>query len=363
MAELPSNESGRRVGHNVLFRHLFGGFPRVASPTFRSHAALYLRHSNGDRVWVKERTKPEKAGKPAPAVSVVMPLYNRAPTVRRAIDSVLNQNFIDFELIIIDDGSTDGSADVVAAVADPRIRLIRLNENRGGNAARNEGIRQARGRIVSFLDSDDEYLPTKLQTVVDAFEREPELGAIVDSFRKLYPNGRSKDCRNPEIRGRDQLLAALFDRRLWKSTPSISVTPAAAAAAGYFDEQLKRRQDYDFLIRLIRSTNVMSTGAITWVKTKSPDAISADLQGFMPAFTAFWDRHPDYATEPQFRRGFNADLARHFAKLAYRLRVRQLMVDGEVIARRIGLGRLMRSIGSGAVEIGRLALHRRGMDD
>ena len=312
---------------------------------------------------MKHRDTLEKDGKPGPTVSVVMPLYNRVSTVRQAVDSVLEQNFVDFELIIVDDGSTDGSPEVVAAFDDSRIRLVRLGANRGGNAARNEGIRQARGRIISFLDSDDAFLPNKLQTVVDAFDSQPGLGGLVDSFRKLYPDGRSKDCRNPAIRQRDALLTALFDRRLWKSTPSISVTPEAAAAAGYFDEQLKRRQDYDFLIRLIRSADVMSIGDITWLKTKSADAISADLSAFMPAFTAFWDRHPDYATERHFRRGFNADLARHFAKLAYRLRGRQMLADGKVVARRIGLTGLMRSIAAGVSELGRLALHRRGMDD
>ena len=310
-----------------------------------------------------QQRKPEKDGKPAPAVSVVMPLYNRARTVGRAIDSVLKQNFVDFELIIVDDGSTDDGAEVVAGVGDKRIRLIRLGQNRGGNAARNHGVREARGRIISFLDSDDEYLPNKLQTIVDTFDANPGLGGLIDSFRKLYPDGRSKDCRNPRIRDRDALLEALFDRRLWKSTPSISVTPADAAAAGLFDEQLKRRQDYDFLIRLIRSAEVMSIGTITWVKTKGADTISSDLSGFMPAFSAFWDRHPDYATESHFRRGFDADLARHFAKLAYHVRGRQMLADGKVIARRIGVSGLMRSIAAGGIELGRLALHRRGMDD
>jgi glycosyltransferase involved in cell wall biosynthesis len=294
-------------------------------------------------------------------VSVVMPLYNRAATVSNAIDSVLAQTFDGFELIVVDDGSTDGSADVVEAIGDRRIRLIRLGENRGGNAARNEGIRQARGAIISFLDSDDAFLPDKLQTVVNAFEANPGIGAVIDSFRKLYPSGRSKDCRNPALSGRDAVLAALFDRRLWKSTPSISVTPDAAQAAGLFDERLRRRQDYDFLVRLIRATEVISIPTITWVKTKSEDAISADLAGFMPAFTAFWDRHPEYYRSPEFRRGFDADLARHFGKLGWRARGRQIAADGRTVAKRIGWGGLLRSLAGGGVELARLAIHRRRM--
>ena len=81
----------------------------------------------------------------APAISVVMPVYNRAASVRAAIDSVLTQTFTHFELLVVDDGSTDGSGDVVTAIGDPRIRLVQLGQNRGANAARNEGLRQARG--------------------------------------------------------------------------------------------------------------------------------------------------------------------------------------------------------------------------
>src|SRR5262245_48081752 len=78
-----------------------------------------------------------------PIISVVMPLYNREKTIARAIDSVLAQSFVDFELIVVDDGSTDRSVDVVAGIVDPRLRLVRVPANRGANAARNQGIRRA----------------------------------------------------------------------------------------------------------------------------------------------------------------------------------------------------------------------------
>ncbi|HVF37605.1 MAG TPA: glycosyltransferase family 2 protein, partial [Sphingomicrobium sp.] len=97
-----------------------------------------------------------------PAISVVMPVYNRADSVGRAVASVLAQDFPDFELIVVDDGSTDGTAEAVSAEIDPRLRLIRLPGNAGGNAARNRGIEAARAPLIAFLDSDDAYLPHKL---------------------------------------------------------------------------------------------------------------------------------------------------------------------------------------------------------
>ena len=101
-----------------------------------------------------------------PKVSVILPVHNRADVLPRAIESVLAQVFGDFELIVVDDGSTDGSAAVAKSFGDPRIRIIELGKNRGGNVARNEGIRAAHAPLIAFLDSDDRYIPTKLATVV-----------------------------------------------------------------------------------------------------------------------------------------------------------------------------------------------------
>lgn len=98
-----------------------------------------------------------------PAVSVVIPAYNRAASIRAAIDSVLRQTWRDFELIVVDDGSRDGTQDVVRAIDDPRLRLIETPRNMGASAARNLGIAEARADWVAFQDSDDEWLPLKLE--------------------------------------------------------------------------------------------------------------------------------------------------------------------------------------------------------
>ncbi len=100
---------------------------------------------------------------PPPPVSVVLPAYNRAGVIGGAIESVLRQSFTEFELIVVDDCSTDATAAEAAAIADPRIRLIRHEANRGASAARNTGIGEARGTWVAFQDSDDEWLPLKLE--------------------------------------------------------------------------------------------------------------------------------------------------------------------------------------------------------
>jgi glycosyltransferase involved in cell wall biosynthesis len=101
-----------------------------------------------------------------PFFSVIIPVYNKAPFVRRAVDSVLHQTFADFELLLIDDASTDGSLPVLQAFSDSRIRILhRDRPGPGGYAARNLGIREARAEWVAFLDADDEWLPEHLEVL------------------------------------------------------------------------------------------------------------------------------------------------------------------------------------------------------
>lgn len=124
-----------------------------------------------------------------PRVSVIVPLYNKARHVRRALDSIAAQTFRDFELIVVDDGSTDGGAELVESYTDARTRLIR-QENAGPGAARNRGVAEAVGEIVAFLDADDEWLPQYLARAVSTLE---ETGAA--TFTACYfehPPGESR---------------------------------------------------------------------------------------------------------------------------------------------------------------------------
>ncbi|RLF83553.1 glycosyl transferase, partial [Thermococci archaeon] len=105
-----------------------------------------------------------------PTVSVIIPTYNRANLLKRAIASVLNQTFTDFELIVVDDASPDNTPEVVRSINDGRIRYVRLKKNSGGPVARNTGIRKARGRFIALLDDDDEWLPNRLELQIKKFE-------------------------------------------------------------------------------------------------------------------------------------------------------------------------------------------------
>ena len=123
-----------------------------------------------------------------PVVSVVIPLYNKAPYIGRAVRSVLAQTEQEFEVIVVDDGSTDGGAAIVERFADSRIRLI-AQENQGAPAARNRGIRELGADIVAFLDADDEWHPAFLETVLDLCRRYPGAGAYATAYTIYNPNG------------------------------------------------------------------------------------------------------------------------------------------------------------------------------
>jgi glycosyltransferase involved in cell wall biosynthesis len=240
-----------------------------------------------------------------PKISVILPVHNRADVLPRAIESVLDQELREFELIVVDDGSTDDSAQVAQSFGDDRIQLIRLDHNRGGNVARNQGIRAAGAPLIAFLDSDDRYLPNTLAWVAAEFERRPKLDLLVDSFIKVQPPGARKAAvvrRNPVIDDRELFRTALFTRQLWKATPAISVKRDIALEAGLFDETLRRLQDFDFLIRVSDMANCASTDEVLWVKYWDAGAISAQ-DNLIPANVELVRRHPEYLRNGSYRPG------------------------------------------------------------
>lgn len=117
--------------------------------------------------------------------SVIIPLYNKEPHVKRALDSVINQTVQDFEIIVVNDGSTDKSADVVKTFSDARIRLIN-QKNAGVSVARNRGINEAKSELITFLDADDEWMPDYLETILRLREKYPCAGLYATSLKTEF---------------------------------------------------------------------------------------------------------------------------------------------------------------------------------
>jgi glycosyltransferase involved in cell wall biosynthesis len=141
---------------------------------------------------VSDRAAPKKTAAPgAPFFSVVIPVHNKAPHVHRSVTSVLNQSFQDFEVIAIDDASTDGSLAEIQQFADSRIRILRRGlPGPGGYAARNLGIREARAEWIALLDADDEWLPDHLEKMSDLARQFPGSSILSSGWTTVLPGNR-----------------------------------------------------------------------------------------------------------------------------------------------------------------------------
>jgi len=188
-----------------------------------------------------------------PLVSVVIPVWNRAPVLGRAVASALAQSLPDLELIVVDDGSTDDSVAVAARTGDPRVRVLRHAARSGVSAARNRGLAAARGELVAFLDSDDEWRPPKLERQVAALGAGPDRAAVVYCGFE-----RHDDATGARLGRSGEAYAGDVYRHLlagWHpGTASVFVVARAALReAQGFDERLATAEDYDLWLRLARA--------------------------------------------------------------------------------------------------------------
>ena len=191
-----------------------------------------------------------------PRLSVVIPLYNKAGQIARALDSVLAQTVRDFELIVVDDGSTDAGAAVVQACLDPRVRL-HCQPNGGVSAARNQGVALARSPLVAFLDADDAWLPDHLERLWRSRLAVPDAVAWAANYEIVEPDGR----RTPGVRldspSRVVLTPENFYRIALQGSPvcssAVMVDKVALLEAGGFPVGVRLGEDLDTWIRLLFS--------------------------------------------------------------------------------------------------------------
>lgn len=185
------------------------------------------------------------------ALSVVIPAHNAARTLDRALASVFCQDIPRLEIIVVDDGSRDGTAALAAAFATGPVRVIRLEECGGAANARNHGIAAAQGELVAFLDADDEWLPNKLERQLALLDANPSMDFVSCGARLIAPDG--SDCgtlypgRPPAWGGTAWQVLLAYN---FIATPSIVVRRKALAAVGGFDTALKVGEDQDMWIRL-----------------------------------------------------------------------------------------------------------------
>jgi len=234
-------------------------------------------------------------GTGAPDISVVLATYDRRQSLPRAIASVLAQDSVRFELIVVDDASRDGTADYLATLSDPRIRTLAAERNGGPSAARNLGLKAARAGIVAFLDSDDAYLPRRLAAPLAAFAADAGLVCTLSSAIR-HDRKRSRKARIPAIR----LAPAAFEWALIcdlvpVEATSITIRRDAALAAGGFCERLRLTEDREFLVRLARHGGALLLSEPLWAKFWGDDNLSNDWANAARGLIAYAGERPEIA--------------------------------------------------------------------
>lgn len=186
-----------------------------------------------------------------PTVSVIIPTYNRARLLPRAINSVLNQTYRDFELIVVDDASADNTIEVVKQFQekDDRIKYLKHSEHKGGSGARNTGIKASAGEYIGLLDDDDEWLPGKLEKQMNKLENSSlKVGVVYSGFFYVSEkNGKIVSEVIPLLRG--EVYANLLKSCILGS-PTPLIKKKCFQKVGFFDETLPSCQDWDMWIRL-----------------------------------------------------------------------------------------------------------------
>ncbi|MGD9602559.1 MAG: glycosyltransferase family 2 protein [Gammaproteobacteria bacterium] len=181
-------------------------------------------------------------------MTVFIPVYNGEPFIRSTIHSVLAQTYADYELLIVDDGSTDGTADILRSVADPRIRLARNEVNRGRPYTRNRGVGLARGEYIAVLDADDLSEPTRLQRQVEFLDAHPEIACV--GSHAIYVNRdetRQLLCQPPTRP--DDIRRHIYQANCFVHS-SVTFRRAVLLNIGGYSADYPQSQDYELFLRL-----------------------------------------------------------------------------------------------------------------
>ena len=185
-----------------------------------------------------------------PAVTVIIPTFNRAALLPKAVESVLAQTFQDFEIVLVDDASSDSTPNVIRGFSDPRIRYVRHDSNRGIAVARNTGVANARGRFIAFLDDDDEWLPVKLERQIEILENSSRsVGAVYSAFEKVDKDtGERVAVVRPAKSG--HILNELCMRNWIGTASTVCLKRECFEEVGWFDERVTFGEEYDMWIRI-----------------------------------------------------------------------------------------------------------------
>lgn len=192
-------------------------------------------------------------------ISVIIPLYNKEESIKKTINSVINQTFSDFEIIVVNDGSTDNSVDRVMECYDDRIIIVHKT-NGGVSSARNLGIKSAKTKLLFFLDGDDMIKPNCLESLYGLYLEYPEADLFCGNYSVIYPHCRIKDY----CLGKNKYYIKDNFKDFWKQyyylrTGIVLIRRELFDVVGLFNEKINVFEDYELFIRMMRSCKIAYT--------------------------------------------------------------------------------------------------------
>ncbi|MCC5634267.1 glycosyltransferase [Nostoc sp. CHAB 5844] len=215
------------------------------------------------------------ASQSIPKISVIIPAYNSEKTIKLTIDSVLNQSFTDFELIVINDGSTDSTLDIVSQIQDLRLKILSF-ENAGGNVSRNRGLQQASGEFVSFLDADDIWTLDKLASQLKALQDSIDAKVAYSWTDYIDENGKFLVAGN-HISVNGDVYERLLVSNFLENGSNPLIYREALIELGGFDESLSAAQDWDMWLRLAAKNSFICVPAVQILYRVSANSLSSNL--------------------------------------------------------------------------------------
>ena len=235
------------------------------------------------------------------SLAVVIPTFNRAHTIGRAVKSVLASSRADIELaVVVDDCSNDRTPEILAGMADARLSVLRTVTAGRANLARNHGARSTVSPILAFLDSDDEFLPGRVERLIHFFADNPNVDAVLDGFHVSDGRSRRLFAHPPVTATGAGLVNLLVCHALPLTNSAIAMRRSVFEEIGGFDPELRRHQDRDMLLRLARRHAVAIGTAADVVKHQSPDSFSRHAAGYISGLDDLVARH-DAFLAPEYR--------------------------------------------------------------
>ena len=223
-------------------------------------------------------------------ISVIVPAYNVAEFLRESVDSALAQTFRDIEVIVVDDGSTDSSADTLRDLDDPRLRVIR-QDHQGSAAARNSGLRLASGELMAFLDADDRWAPRNLERQAAFLRDHPEVDITFGHSLLIDEEGRSLGFKSSSCAGIIELSQLLRTNEIGNGS-CLLLRREALDRAGWFDTTLAACVDLDVWLRVasLRSRNVVAIPEVLTFYRRRQGQVSSDWRRMEAAYLQLFER-------------------------------------------------------------------------